>query len=77
MLDEVSSSIDIATDKLVQRVVRQEFAGATIISVAHRLETIVDFDRIALLSDGKLVEFESPQVLLSRPSGFRDLCNSC
>jgi ATP-binding cassette subfamily C (CFTR/MRP) protein 1 len=40
------------------------------------LNTILDFDRIALLSDGKLVEFESPKVLLSRPSVFRDLYNS-
>jgi ATP-binding cassette subfamily C (CFTR/MRP) protein 1 len=76
VLDEMSSSIDVATDELVQRVVREEFAGDTIISIAHRLDTILDFDRIALLSDGKLVEFESPQVLLSRPSAFRDLYNS-
>jgi ABC-type sugar transport system ATPase subunit len=52
VLDEVSSSIDVATDKFIQRVVREEFAGATIISVAHRLDTILDFDRIALLSNG-------------------------
>jgi ATP-binding cassette, subfamily C (CFTR/MRP), member 1 len=76
VLDEVSSSIDVTTDKLVQRIIREEFAGATIISVAHRLNTILDLDRIALLSDGKLVEFESPKVLLSRQSAFRDLYNS-
>jgi ATP-binding cassette subfamily C (CFTR/MRP) protein 1 len=45
----------LTTDKLVQRVIREEFKDATIISVAHRLDTILDFDRIALLSDGKLV----------------------
>jgi ABC-type multidrug transport system fused ATPase/permease subunit len=76
VLDEVSSSIDVVTDKLVQRVIREELVGATIISVAHRLNTILDFDRIALLSDGRLVEFDEPQVLLSRQSAFRDLYNS-
>ena len=76
ILDEVSSSIDVATDKLVQRVIREEFREATIISVAHRLDTILDFDRIALLSDGKVVEFDSPETLMQRPSAFRDLYNS-
>lgn len=76
VLDEVSSSVDVTTDRLVQRVVREEFAGATVISVAHRLETMLGFDRIALLSDGKLVEFDSPQALLGRPSAFRELYNS-
>lgn len=76
VLDEVSSSIDITTDKLVQRVFQEEFKDATIISVAHRLDTILDFDRIALLSNGKLVEFESPEALLQRPSAFKELYNS-
>jgi len=49
VLDEVSSSVDITTDKLMQRVIREEFAGATIIAIAHRLDTILDFDKIAVL----------------------------
>jgi ABC-type multidrug transport system fused ATPase/permease subunit len=76
VLDEVSSSIDVTTDNLIQSVIRQEFADATIIAIAHRLDTILDFDRVALLSDGKLVEFDSPQELLRRPSAFKDLYNS-
>jgi ATP-binding cassette subfamily C (CFTR/MRP) protein 1 len=76
VLDEVSSSIDGVTDKLVQRVIREEFKDATIISVAHRLDTILDFNRIALLSDGKLVEFDSPKALLERDSAFKELYNS-
>lgn len=72
----MSSSIDVTTDKLVQRVIREEFKDATIISVAHRLDTILDFDRIAILSDGELVEFDSPQALLARPSAFKELYNS-
>lgn len=75
VMDEVSSSIDLATDKVIQEVIRQEFEGATIISIAHRLDSILDFDRIAVLSDGQLVEFDNPQVLLNRPTAFRDLYN--
>ena len=76
VMDEVSSSIDVGTDRVIQEVIRQEFDGATIISIAHRLDNILDFDRIALLSDGQLVEFDNPQVLLNRPAAFRDLYNS-
>ncbi|OQD99550.1 hypothetical protein PENSOL_c006G04539 [Penicillium solitum] len=75
VMDEVSSSIDLATDKVIQEVIRQEFEGATIISIAHRLDSILNFDRIAVLSDGQLVEFDNPQVLLNRPTAFRDLYN--
>jgi ATP-binding cassette, subfamily C (CFTR/MRP), member 1 len=76
VLDEVSSSIDVETDRLVQRIVREEFEGKTVISVAHRLETIVNFDEIAVLSDGMLVEFGEPRELLGRESAFRELWNS-
>jgi ATP-binding cassette subfamily C (CFTR/MRP) protein 1 len=75
-LDEVSSSIDVTTDKLVQRVIREEFKHATILAVAHRLDTIMDFDRIAFLADGKMVEFDSPKALLERESAFKELYHS-
>ncbi|KAJ5182197.1 hypothetical protein N7449_012344 [Penicillium cf. viridicatum] len=75
VMDEVSSSIDLATDKVIQEVIRREFERATIISIAHRLDSILDFDRIAVLRDGQLVEFNNPQVLLNRPTVFRDLYN--
>ncbi|KAJ5622972.1 hypothetical protein N7490_011577, partial [Penicillium lividum] len=75
VMDEVSSSIDIATNKVIQKVIRKEFKGATIISVAHRLDSIIDFDRIAVLSDGQLVEFDAPRVLLNKPSAFLNLYN--
>lgn len=75
IIDEVSSSIDLATDKVIQEVIRREFERTTIISIAHRLDSILDFDRIAVLRDGQLVEFDNPQVLLNRPTVFRDLYN--
>ena len=71
--DAVTKSVDVDTDKLMQIIIREEFKEATIITIAHRLETILDFDRVAVLDNGVLVEIDSPQALLSRPSAFRDL----
>lgn len=76
VLDEATSSVDARTDALMQRVIRAEFGGATVIAVAHRLDTIMDFDRIALLSAGRLVELDTPAGLMGRESRFRELYNS-
>jgi len=76
VLDEVTSSVDGKTDDLMQSVIREEFADATIIAVAHRLDTIMDFDRIALLGGGELKELDTPSALLSRDSMFKELYNS-
>ena len=76
VLDEVTSSVDAKSDALMQEVIRTEFAECTIIAVAHRLDTILDFDRIALLSNGELKELDSPRALLGRASAFRELYNS-
>ena len=76
VLDEVTSSVDTKSDMLMQKIIREEFRDCTILAVAHRLDTILDFDRIALLSAGKLVELDSPKVLLERDSAFRELYHS-
>lgn len=76
VLDEVTSSVDHETDALMQKIIRAEFGDCTIIAVAHRLDTILDFDKIALLSKGELLEFDSPQALLGRDSLFRELYHS-
>lgn len=74
ILDEVTASVDVHTDVLMQRVIREEFRECTIISVAHRLDTIVDFDRIAVLSAGRIVELGTPEELLRKEGGaFRQL----
>lgn len=71
VLDEATSSVDALTDEQVQRTIRREFVdrGVTVMTVAHRLETVLGYDKIAVLGDGKVVEYGSPKELLSLPNG--------
>jgi ATP-binding cassette, subfamily C (CFTR/MRP), member 4 len=77
VMDEATASIDTETDSLIQRLVRDEngkFSDCTIITIAHRLETIMDSDLILVLDDGHLVEQGSPESLLSKTDGvFKSL----
>lgn len=65
LLDEATASVDINTDELIQNTIRKEFADCTILTVAHRLNTIIDSNRIMVLDKGRIVEFDSPVNLLS------------
>ena len=74
LLDEFNASVDVQTDKLMQAVMRKEFANFTIICVAHRLNGVLEFDRIMVLDKGEIFEMGSPKELLRRPgSRFREL----
>ena len=73
VLDEATSNVDAETDQLMQKLIREEFKGYTIITVTHRLDTILDSDRIVVLEAGRVVEVGPPSELLSRQSGFREL----
>ncbi|OKL58600.1 hypothetical protein UA08_06380 [Talaromyces atroroseus] len=74
ILDEATSSVDWKTESIMQDVIDTEFASSqTIISILHRFRHIDRFDRVALLQGGKIVEYDSPQVLLARNSEFRKL----
>ena len=64
VLDEATAAVDVETDELIQRTIRSEFADCTIITIAHRLNTVVDYDRILVLDDGRVAEFDSPQNLM-------------
>ncbi|KAJ5772369.1 multidrug resistance protein [Penicillium odoratum] len=70
ILDEITSSVDLQMDKLIQAVITSEFADRTIIVIAHRLNTIVNCDRVAVMADGKCVEFDDPKVLLEKKDSF-------
>lgn len=63
VLDEATSSVDLTTDEQIQEVVRKEFKGTTI-TIAHRLNTILDSDRVLVLRDGQVAELDSPEALL-------------
>lgn len=70
-------SVDDATDVIMQRIIRQKFAKHTILAVAHKLDTIVDFDKVAVLSNGVVREFDNPNALLNDPaSAFSQLYRS-
>jgi ATP-binding cassette subfamily C (CFTR/MRP) protein 1 len=73
VLDEATSNVDGETDQLMQKIIRSEFKDHTIITVAHRLDTIVDSDLVAVLDRGRLMEVGPPEVLLEKPSLFRDM----
>ena len=70
MFDEATASVDLATDALIQTMVREAFVDSTVITVAHRLETILDSDRIMALNDGRVEEFDTPRNLLDNPNGL-------
>jgi ABC-type multidrug transport system fused ATPase/permease subunit len=69
IFDEATAAIDHATDQKLQRVIRTAFAGSTVLTIAHRLDTILDSDRILVLDGGRLVEFASPAELVSKGRG--------
>ncbi|KAG9076692.1 hypothetical protein FS749_011496, partial [Ceratobasidium sp. UAMH 11750] len=77
VLDEASSSMDLKTDEKVRQIVREELSDCTVLAVAHRIATIVDFDLIIILDHGEIVETGAPQELLANPeSRFARLANS-
>ncbi|RSL63832.1 hypothetical protein CEP53_004278 [Fusarium sp. AF-6] len=76
VLDEATSAIDVATDTLIQRNIREWFTDRTLVVIAHRLSTVADFDRILVLENGVLVENGSPQELWKRDGTFRSMCDS-
>ena len=73
VLDEATSAVDMATDILIQRSIREEFVESTLLVIAHRLSTVADFDRILVLSDGKAVEYGTPRELMEARGWFWEM----
>jgi len=69
LLDEATSAVDMVTDALIQRSIREEFANTTLLVVAHRLSTVADFDKILVMRDGVAAEYGSPKELLENKDG--------
>ncbi|KAM0747040.1 P-loop containing nucleoside triphosphate hydrolase protein [Meredithblackwellia eburnea MCA 4105] len=75
IMDEATASVDFATDTKIQRTIQEEFADSTVLTIAHRLRTVIDYDRILVLDKGALVEFDTPRALLQKEGGvFRLMC---
>ncbi|XP_052786369.1 multidrug resistance-associated protein 1-like isoform X1 [Mya arenaria] len=69
ILDEATAAVDMETDDLIQDTIRSQFKECTILTVAHRLNTIMDYDRVMVLDAGLIKEFDSPQTLLNDTNG--------
>ncbi|KAM6330191.1 ATP-binding cassette sub-family C member 2 [Podargus strigoides] len=70
ILDEATAAVDLETDRLIQTTIRSEFAACTVLTIAHRLHTIMDSNRVMVLQAGKIVEYDSPEELLKKQGVF-------
>jgi ATP-binding cassette subfamily C (CFTR/MRP) protein 2 len=76
ILDEATASMDNATDAVIQKTVRTELKDSTIITIAHRIPTVMDCTRVLVVNDGEMVEYEEPQKLMqTEGSFFKELLN--
>ncbi|KAI3889461.1 hypothetical protein MKX03_014589 [Papaver bracteatum] len=70
VLDEATASVDTATDGIVQKIITREFENCTVVTVAHRIHTVIDSDLVLVLSEGRVVEYDTPAKLLERDDSF-------
>lgn len=67
ILDEATANVDSETDKFIQETIRDQFAYCTVLTIAHRLNTVMDSDRVLVMDAGEAVEFDHPHILLQQP----------
>uniref|UniRef100_A0A1B6KLL2 ABC-type glutathione-S-conjugate transporter n=1 Tax=Graphocephala atropunctata TaxID=36148 RepID=A0A1B6KLL2_9HEMI len=70
ILDEATAAVDLETDEIIQNTIRSEFKGCTVLTIAHRLNTIMDYNRILVLDRGKVKEFDAPNTLVQNPQSI-------
>ncbi|XP_075643517.1 putative ABC transporter C family member 15 isoform X2 [Castanea sativa] len=70
VLDEATASVDSATDGVLQKIISQEFTNRTVVTIAHRIHTVIDSDLVLVLSEGRIAEYDTPGKLLERPDSF-------
>ena len=70
VMDEATANVDQETDSIIQRTIKTRFCDCTVITVAHRLNTIIDMDKVLVMDKGRVVEFDEPHQLLQNPHGF-------
>lgn len=70
-----TANVDVETDALIQETLRHEFKGCSVLTVAHRLATVVFYDRVLVMDQGRIIEYDAPLRLLERPDGlFYSMC---
>lgn len=70
VLDEATAAVDLETDDLIQSTIRTEFDNCTVLTIAHRLNTIMDYNRVLVLDNGRVAEFDSPTQLMAQKGIF-------
>ncbi|KAF9984323.1 hypothetical protein BGZ75_004117 [Mortierella antarctica] len=74
ILDEATASVDHDTDARIQATIREEFKESTLLTIAHRLRTIIDFDKVLVMDHGRVVQFDTPWKLIREEGIFRGMC---
>jgi ABC-type multidrug transport system fused ATPase/permease subunit len=75
-LDEATASVDYKTDELIQNTIRERFQGRTVLTIAHRINTILDYDRVLVMDNGRVAEFDTPDNLLKQQGIFYELVSA-
>jgi ABC-type multidrug transport system fused ATPase/permease subunit len=65
-MDEATANIDMKTEEIIQKAINEILNKSTVITIAHRIKTILHYDRILVLSNGEIAEYDSPKVLLGK-----------
>ncbi|XP_016472773.2 putative ABC transporter C family member 15 isoform X1 [Nicotiana tabacum] len=70
VLDEATASVDAATDAVLQKIISQEFRNRTVVTIAHRIHTVIDSDLVLVLNEGRIAEYDTPAKLLEKEDSF-------
>ncbi|XP_068425589.1 multidrug resistance-associated protein 1-like [Clinocottus analis] len=74
VLDEATAAVDLKTDQLIQSTIRTQFRDCTVLTIAHRLNTIMDYSRVVVMDRGRVAEMDSPSQLLHLQGSFYQMC---